>query len=111
VSGISWFDRQWGDLPEFFAGSPSGDGQALDSMNWLWSNVQLDNGTNIALGQVRDIQNHKLFLGLTAVDSEGTHLVVNAPSRSKPPSTGPARAPGVATPPAVCFAPLRSRPN
>ena len=76
VTGISWLDRQWGDLPDFFKGSSAG-AESFDSMNWLWSNVQLDNGTNIALGQVRDIRNRKLFLGLTAVDPAGTHLVLN----------------------------------
>jgi predicted secreted hydrolase len=76
VSGISWFDRQWGNLPDFFAHAPA-NGESAPSMNWMWSNVQLDNGTNIALGQVRDGIHHNLFLGLTAADRHGTHLVVN----------------------------------
>jgi predicted secreted hydrolase len=76
VSGISWLDRQWGDLPDFFSGAPA-DGGAFDTMNWMWSNLQLDDGNNIALGQVRDIANHKIYLGLTAVDPDGTHVVVN----------------------------------
>jgi len=76
VTGASWLDRQWGGLPGFFA-DPSADSvRAANSMNWIWSNPQLDNGVNVALAQVRDMSNHKIYLALTAVQPDGTHVVV-----------------------------------
>jgi len=81
VTGISWLDRQWGGLPKFFAdslGKSAKDGAAplASPMNWIWSCPQLDNGVNVAVAQVRDMVNHQIFLALTAVHPDGTHVVV-----------------------------------
>jgi predicted secreted hydrolase len=83
VTGTSWFDRQWGALPGVFAGpsdgaqAPGGDGGAPPKvMNWIWTNPQLDNGVNVAAAQIRDMVNNKIYLLLTAVHPDGTHVVV-----------------------------------
>ena len=81
VTGASWLDRQWGALPSFFAAGP-GDGAeahggaAPKVMNWIWTNPQLDNGVNVAAAQVRDMINNKIYIALTAVHPDGTHVVV-----------------------------------
>jgi predicted secreted hydrolase len=84
VTGISWLDRQWGNVPGIFTGmlgdgpqAPGADGGAAPKvMNWIWANPQLDNGVNITVGQVRDMVNSKIYLPLTAVHPDGTHIVV-----------------------------------
>jgi predicted secreted hydrolase len=83
VSGASWLDRQWGGLPGVFAAGLSGGAPALGAdgpppkvMNWIWSNPQLDNGVNVAVAQIRDMINNKIYLVLTAVHPDGTHVVV-----------------------------------
>jgi predicted secreted hydrolase len=83
VTGTSWFDRQWGGLPGVFAGpsdgaqAPGADGGAPPKvMNWIWTNPQLDNGVNVAAAQIRDMVNNKIYLLLTAVHPDGTHVVV-----------------------------------
>ena len=84
VTGISWLDRQWGGVPDLFTGmlgdgpqAPGAHGEAAPKgMNWIWANPQLDNGVNITVGQVRDMINNKIYLPLTAVHPDGTHVVV-----------------------------------
>jgi predicted secreted hydrolase len=84
VTGTSWFDRQWGGLPGFFAAG-AGDGKQGPGengasppkvMNWIWTNPQLDNGVNVAAAQIRDMINNKIYLVLTAVHPDGTHVVL-----------------------------------
>jgi predicted secreted hydrolase len=84
VNGTSWFDRRWGGLPGFFAAGAGDGDQALSSngasppkvMNWIWTNPQLDNGVNVAAAQIRDMINNKIYLMLTAVHPDGTHVVL-----------------------------------
>jgi len=84
VTGISWLDRQWGALPGVFAAGPGDGAQAPGAqgsaapkvMNWIWTNPQLDNGVNVAAAQIRDMINHKIYVTLTAVHPDGTHIVV-----------------------------------
>jgi predicted secreted hydrolase len=84
VSGTSWFDRQWGGLPGFFAAgvgdgaqTPVANGASPPKvMNWIWTNPQLDNGVNVAAAQIRDMINNKIYLVLTAVHLDGTHVVL-----------------------------------
>jgi predicted secreted hydrolase len=79
VTGTSWFDRQWGGLPSIFAGG-TGNGAPGAAppmvMNWIWANPQLDNGVNVAAAQLRDMTNNKIYLALTAVHPDGTHVVL-----------------------------------
>jgi predicted secreted hydrolase len=84
VTGTSWLDRQWGGLPGVFAGgggdgapAPGAEGSAPPKvMNWIWTNPQLDNGVNVAAAQIRDMINNKIYIMLTAVHPDGTHVVV-----------------------------------
>jgi predicted secreted hydrolase len=83
VTGTSWLDRQWGGLPGFFTAgfgnstqAPGSNDAAPKVMNWIWSNPQLDNGVNVAVAQIRDMINNKIYLALTAVHPDGTHVVV-----------------------------------
>jgi predicted secreted hydrolase len=84
VTGTSWLDRQWGGVPGFFASglshgaqAPAAEGAAPPKvMNWIWTNPQLDNGVNVAAAQIRDMINNKIYLMLTAVHPDGTHVVV-----------------------------------
>jgi predicted secreted hydrolase len=89
VTGTSWLDRQWGGLPSVFAAGPGGGAQAPGEqapgahggaapkvMNWIWTNPQLDNGVNVAAAQIRDMVNDKIYIMLTAVHPDGTHVVV-----------------------------------
>jgi predicted secreted hydrolase len=84
MTGISWLDRRWGGLPDFFADSlgkapePSrADAEPpAGPMDWIWICPQLGNGTNIAIAQLRDMVNQQIFLALTAVDPDGTHVGV-----------------------------------
>ncbi len=84
VTGISWLDRQWGALPGVFAAGPGDGAQAPGAqgsaapkvMNWIWTNPQLDNGVNVAAAQIRDMINNKIYVVLTAVHPDGTHVVV-----------------------------------
>ncbi|MFE4612057.1 lipocalin-like domain-containing protein [Streptomyces niveus] len=83
VTGTSWLDRQWGGLPSFFADSlgrapeatQAGGEPPASPMNWMWICPQLDNGVNIGLAQLRDMVNQEIFLALTAVHPDGTHIV------------------------------------
>ncbi len=84
VTGTSWLDRQWGGIPGIFAeqlggGAPAPGahgGPPPEVMNWIWANPQLDNGVNVAAAQIRDMINHKIYVTLTAVHPDGTHIVV-----------------------------------
>jgi predicted secreted hydrolase len=84
VTGTSWLDRQWGGIPGFFAAGPGDGAQAPGAngaappkvMNWIWTNPQLDNGVNVAAAQIRDMINDKIYIMLTAVHPDGTHVVV-----------------------------------
>ncbi|MFF3466599.1 lipocalin family protein [Streptomyces sp. NPDC002619] len=44
-------------------------------MNSIWICPQLDNGVNIVIAQLRDLVNQQIFLALTAVHPDGTHVV------------------------------------
>jgi predicted secreted hydrolase len=84
VTGTSWLDRQWGGIPGVFAAGLGGGAQAPGAhggaapkvMNWIWTNPQLDNGVNVAAAQIRDMINDKIYIMLTAVHPDGTHVVV-----------------------------------
>lgn len=86
VAGITWFDRQWGDTPTVMSsghgntplGARAQSEQAPKKlmMNWIWSNPQLDNGVNVTVGQVCDMSRNEVYLPLTAVHPDGTHIVV-----------------------------------
>ena len=59
VSGSSWFDHQWG---EFRAGV----------LDWEWFALQLDDGANVMLFQLKDHQGEDVYLGGT-YSKDGRH--------------------------------------
>jgi predicted secreted hydrolase len=67
VRGTSWLDREWG----------SG---ALDrtQVGWDWFGLQLDDGRDLMLGQVRAGQGRAPFRGGTLVASDGRKLALDA---------------------------------
>jgi predicted secreted hydrolase len=67
VSGLSWLDRQWGGLPDFFKNP-----EAINSMKWLWMNLQLDNGERISLGKVIELNTKKLMLMANIMHPDGS---------------------------------------
>jgi hypothetical protein len=92
VTGISWLDRQWGGLPDVFADSlgkapeaaQTGAQPRASPMNRIWICPQLDNGTTIAIAQLRDMVNQQIFLALTAVHPDSTYGASSAPRNSTP---------------------------
>src|SRR5205807_587859 len=84
VTGTSWLDRQWGGIPGVFAAGLGGGARAPAAqsaapakvMNWIRTNPQLANGVNVAAAQIRDMVNDKIYIMLTAVHPDGTHVVV-----------------------------------
>jgi predicted secreted hydrolase len=72
VEGISWFDRQWGGLPEFFS---KGEDANFDSMQWAWFCPQLDNGMAFSITQLWEFETNTLELISTATLPDGTHIV------------------------------------
>src|SRR5260370_17152140 len=46
--GVSWFDRQWGQMaPSFW-----------EHMQWSWMGISLDNGDRIRLSHTVDVNQH-----------------------------------------------------
>jgi len=65
VDGVSWFDRQWGQMaPSFWA-----------HMQWTWMGISLDNGDRISLWDIIDgDREHALA---TMLHPDGRHEVVD----------------------------------
>lgn len=83
VTGITWLDRQWGDLPEFFLNRMvKTPGEAVDagqddlSMKWLWLCPQLSNGVNISVGEIQEMGRKRLTMDVTAVEPQGTTVLL-----------------------------------
>lgn len=75
VKGSSWFDRQWGDIPEYLKGA--GNGKTAADMQWIWTNPQLDNGVNMSAGQITLFDSKKILHMLTIVEPDGTHIITS----------------------------------
>lgn len=73
IFGISWFDRQWGDVPEFFSGKGNNE-NPFSSMQWIWMNPQLNNGVNISLSQIQEFDKKKLSLMASIVKPDGMYI-------------------------------------
>jgi predicted secreted hydrolase len=67
VTGIAWFDHQWGDFISVGGG-------------WDWFAINLDDGTDLTLSVVRDASGEPVLGYGTLVDAEGTarHLDADA---------------------------------
>jgi predicted secreted hydrolase len=59
VSGIAWFDHQWGDFVSVGGGG------------WDWFAINLDDGTDLTISVVRDESGSDVLTYGTAVDSSG----------------------------------------
>lgn len=92
ITGITWYDRQWGDLPQYFIdvvrqkaleklpipspikGLFKSEDTGKNAMNWVWVNPQLDNGVNISIGEIT-MWGDKTFQGFaTIVEPDGTTI-------------------------------------
>lgn len=83
VAGMAWFDHQWGDFISVGGGG------------WDWFAVNLEDGTDLTLSLVRDVDgSHPLIYGtLVAPDGRASHLerddfTVEVTERWMSPSTG-----------------------
>jgi predicted secreted hydrolase len=67
VTGIAWFDHQWGDFISVGGG-------------WDWFAINLDDGTDLTLSVVRDATGEPVLAYGTLVDADGTarHLGADA---------------------------------
>ena len=59
VTGTAWFDHQWGDFISVGGGG------------WDWFAVNLDDGTDLTLSLVRDVDGSYPLIYGTVVDSDG----------------------------------------
>ncbi len=65
VDGVSWFDRQWGQMaPSFW-----------EHMQWTWMGISLDNGGRISLWDIIDGDKEHAFA--TLLHSDGRHEIVD----------------------------------
>jgi hypothetical protein len=65
VDGVSWFDRQWGQMaPSFWA-----------HMKWSWMGISLDNGDRISLWDIIDGDKEHAFA--TLLHPNGRHEIVD----------------------------------
>ncbi len=77
INGITWFDRQWGDLPGL-AKKPATEteqtpGNPYAALQWIWINPQLSNGVNMSFGEAV-IMSQKLATAFTTITyPDGAH--------------------------------------
>jgi len=84
VTGIAWFDHQWGDFVSVGGGG------------WDWFAINLDDGTDLTISVVRDEFGGDVLTYGTAVDAAGIarpieagrNLVVDSGSGWNSPNTG-----------------------
>src|SRR5260370_13377547 len=65
VDGVSWFDRQWGQMASSF----------WAHMQWTWMGISLDNGDRISLWDIIDGDREHAFA--TMLHPDGRHEVVD----------------------------------
>jgi hypothetical protein len=71
VDGVSWFDRQWGQMaPSFWA-----------HMQWTWMGISLDNGDRISLWDIIDGDKEHAFA--TLLHTDGRHEIVDVESLAR----------------------------
>ncbi len=66
VTGIAWFDHQWGDFI------------AVGGGGWDWFAVNLDDGTDLTVSVVRDAAQRRVLSYATVVDPDGGTRHVDA---------------------------------
>ena len=65
VDGVSWFDRQWGQMASSF----------WAHMKWSWMGISLDNGDRISLWDIIDGDKEHAFA--TLLHPDGRHEIVD----------------------------------
>src|SRR6266403_1481475 len=65
VDGVSWFDRQWGQMPPSF----------WAHKQWSWMGISLDNGDRISLWDI--IEGDKEHAFATMLHPDGRHEIVD----------------------------------
>jgi Lipocalin-like domain/CrtC N-terminal lipocalin domain len=71
VDGVSWFDRQWGQMaPSFWA-----------HKQWSWMGISLDNGDRISLWDIIDGDKEHAFA--TLLHPDGRHEIVDVEPLAK----------------------------
>jgi hypothetical protein len=65
VDGVSWFDRQWGQMSQSF----------WAHMQWSWMGISLDNGDRISLWDIIDGDKEHAFA--TLLHPDGRHEIVD----------------------------------
>jgi predicted secreted hydrolase len=65
VDGVSWFDRQWGQMSQSF----------WAHMQWSWMGISLDNGDRISLWDIIDGDKEHAFA--TLLHPDGRHYIVD----------------------------------
>lgn len=66
ISGISWFDRQYG------SSTPS---DAYEKNQWVWFNPQFDNGMSMSIWQIYELDTDKMIIQTTVSMKDGSQLV------------------------------------
>jgi len=64
VSGVAWFDHQWGDF-------------SSTQLAWDWFNVQLDNQSDIMIYQLRDKSNKPILYTGSFTENGKTEILVS----------------------------------
>jgi predicted secreted hydrolase len=65
VGGVSWFDRQWGQMaPSFW-----------EHMKWSWMGISVDNGDRISLWDIIDGDKEHAFA--TVLHPDGRHEIID----------------------------------
>ncbi len=72
VSGIVWFDHQWGGG----IGAQAGDGSASFNPNWDWMSLQLEDGRDMMIYVVKNAKNEPSdrFISITKGDGTSTEI-------------------------------------
>lgn len=67
TGGITWFDRQYGNLPMELM-----DKKKMDTMRWTWMNIQLENGESIIIFQSQEDESKRLISWATIGHTDGS---------------------------------------
>ncbi|UHD45255.1 hypothetical protein LUX29_19980 [Aureimonas altamirensis] len=78
IEGITWFDRQYGELPNPDA-QQSGEKDRVpenrySQVQWIWFNPQLSNGVNISFGEIVLLAARKVTDFATILYPDGTYV-------------------------------------
>lgn len=64
VRGVTWFDHQWGDF-------------SINQLSWDWFGLQLADGSDLMLYQLRDQLDRAIFMGGSITQNAVTEVLLN----------------------------------